>query len=109
MNEYRQVYLKNYNSFMEEDVDDLLEVYLYGNNSFLKQVAKDVIINEHKLDYLCDMVMLREFISKLNINDLWKLSGSNRSLVKNLVKNEIRVISNKNMHRNSQCTLHLVK
>ena len=109
MNEYRQVYLKNYNSFMEEDVDDLLEIYLYGNNSFLKQVAKDVIINENKLDDYCDTSLLRDFISKININDLWKLSSSKRSLVKNFVKNEIKVISKKNLNRNSQCTLHLVK
>ena len=57
MNDY-QIYLKNYNSFMEEDIDDLLEIYLYGNNSYLKQVAKDVIINENKLDYYCDTNLL---------------------------------------------------
>jgi len=109
MNDYTKIYLKNYNSLLEEDVDDLLEIYLYGNNSYLRQIAKDVIINEHKLDYLCDNILLREFISKLNISDLWKLSGSNRSLVKNLVKNEIKVITNKNINRNCQCALHLVK
>ena len=108
MNDY-QIYLKNYNSFMEEDIDDLLEIYLYGNNSYLKQVAKDVIINENKLDYYCDTNLLIDFISKIKLADLWKLSSSKRSLVRNLVKNEIKVISNKNMHRNKQCTLHLVK
>ena len=109
MNDYQKIYLKNYNSFMEEDINDLLEIYLYGNNSYLKQVAKDVIINENKLDMYCDNELLTEFISKINIADLWKLSSSKRSLVRNLVKNEITIISNKNVHRNQQCTLHLVK
>ncbi len=109
MNEYSKAYLKNYNNFVDENTDDLLEIYLYGNNSFLRQIAKDVIIHEHKLDEYCDNSLLEDFISKINITELWQLSGSKRSLVRHLVKNEIRVISKKNLNRNQQCTLQLVK
>ena len=74
-------YLVNYNKMFTKDTNFLIKTYLYGNET-LKKIAYDVLLNEERLlDNDIDIVLINDFLEKIEIDDLWTFASLSKEYI----------------------------
>ena len=88
-NKYDEIYNKNYMILQNKSIDYLMNILFNGTNSFLKSIAKDVIINDNRLEECYDKDEIDKFMDFLSITELWYYRGSENKLVQEIATEKL--------------------
>ena len=82
--DFDEVYNKNYLRLMNKDIDYLMNLFFNSKNSFLKEIAKDIILKENRIEECYDSDIISKFMSFLSIEELWYYRGSDNPILKKI-------------------------
>ncbi len=105
----QDIYMKNYDFFSRKDSNTLLKYYFETNNTYLKVIAKNVLIETGIMDYNVNIDLLSLFVDTLSITDLWELAKSNNPIVKRVAEDKVFDIMDKIEIENNSNNIKLVK
>lgn len=73
-------YLINYNRLFFQDTVSLINIYF--NDSILKNIAHDIIIDDNRLlDNSLDYDLLERLVDSFQIEDIWHLAGGSQEFL----------------------------
>ena len=106
---FGDIYNKNHLILKNKNTEYLLNLFLRGNNSFLKNIAKNIILEENRLEECYDIDDITKFVSCLSIEELWPCIRSENIILRKISQERMIYVLSEDDARFRRNLIHIVK